>query len=276
MSVTTRPPGRTRSRSSAPARHPSPPAPGRAVRTPDSRGPANRGIRGALDQNSAPPALESPPGVGTGRFIAIVITMLAAGLILLLAINNSLAAGAFDVTRLESQLVRLSEQREAAQAEVNAAASSGQLQRRARDIGMVPAVTPAFLNLSEGAIDGVLTPAPKRGRGPARQVAEEPEPSGTGASQSAASNPSSAVAPPPPPTAAVAEPTEPAPGAAGTGPQASGAATDGGSPAPDQGIDGATLEGPQPPSNAGASGAAAPGSPEQQTESGATIVGGAP
>lgn len=92
-------------------------------------------------------------------FVLLILLVLSLGLVGLLGINTSLAGGSFTVTRLDWQLTRLAEEREALQQTLQTQGSARYVQRRAERLGMVPAPAPAFLDIESGTVKGTLIPA---------------------------------------------------------------------------------------------------------------------
>ncbi|MEU8869679.1 septum formation initiator family protein [Streptomyces javensis] len=155
------------------------------------------------------------PGAATARrtpFVLLVVVLLGSGLIALLLLNSSLNQGSFELTRLEKQTKELTDERQALQQDVDKLSAPAELERRARELGMVPGGTPAFLN-PDGSVSGV--PAPATGQpsvlgGPGRMLSPSlgttpsgasPVPSGASPVPSGASPTPSALAPPAPPSA---------------------------------------------------------------------------
>ncbi|WP_371106043.1 MULTISPECIES: septum formation initiator family protein [Streptomyces] len=135
----------------------------------------------------------------------LVVVLLGSGLIALLLLNSSLNQGSFELTRLEKQTKELTDERQALQQDVDKLSAPGELERRARELGMVPGGTPAFLN-PDGSVSGV--PAPATGQpsvlgGPGRVLppALGATPSQASPVLSEASPTPSALAPPSPPSA---------------------------------------------------------------------------
>nr|WP_055556412.1 septum formation initiator family protein [Streptomyces sp. NBRC 110028] len=158
------------------------------------------------------------PGAVTARrapFVLLVVVLLGSGLIALLLLNSSLNQGSFELSNLEKQTGELSDERQSLQQEVDQLSAPGALEQRARELGMVPGGSPAFLN-PDGTVAGV--PAPATGQpsvahapGPLPPLVLDPTP--------AASTPSPAPAPaavpsagPLAPAAGAGGPTTPAPG----------------------------------------------------------------
>ncbi|MGW5444551.1 septum formation initiator family protein [Streptomyces asiaticus] len=168
------------------------------------------------------PKARPAPGAPTARrtpFVLLVVVLLGSGLIALLLLNSSLNQGSFELTKLEKQTKELTDERQALQQDVDKLSAPAELERRARELGMVPGGTPAFLN-PDGSVSGV--PAPATGQpsvlgGPGRMLSPSlgttppslgttPSALGTTPSKaspvlSEASPTPSALAPPAPPSA---------------------------------------------------------------------------
>jgi hypothetical protein len=89
-----------------------------------------------------------------GVFALLVGGLLAAGLIVMLVINTSLASGAFVVSELQAQKSALTVEAEALAKDVDAMSSPANLEAKARALGMKPSKNPVFLNLGDGSILG--------------------------------------------------------------------------------------------------------------------------
>ncbi|MGW1254220.1 hypothetical protein ACWD5Q_03275 [Streptomyces sp. NPDC002513] len=106
-----------------------------------------------------------PAGRGGGAartpFVLLVVLLLGGGLIGLLVLNSALSEGAFRLDDLQRQTKSLTDEEQALQRDVDAYAAPDALQRRARELGMVPGGDPAFLN-PDGTVKGVPSaPAPQ-------------------------------------------------------------------------------------------------------------------
>ncbi|MFJ1995821.1 septum formation initiator family protein [Streptomyces asiaticus] len=151
------------------------------------------------------PKARPAPGATTARrtpFVLLVVVLLGSGLIALLLLNSSLNQGSFELTRLEKQTKELTDERQALQQDVDKLSAPAELERRARELGMVPGGTPAFLN-PDGSVSGV--PAPATGQpsvlgGPGRMLSPSlgTTPSEASPVLSGASPTPSALAPAPP------------------------------------------------------------------------------
>ncbi|MEV0223589.1 hypothetical protein [Streptomyces sp. NPDC050704] len=134
-----------------------------------------------------------PTGPGQAArtpFVLLVVLLLGGGLIGLLVLNSALSEGSFKLDDLQSDTKSLTDEEQALQRDVDAYSAPEALQRRARELGMVPGGDPAFLN-PDGTVRGVPSPAaqgavsvPVRppevlAPAPAPTPTESPVPSGT-------------------------------------------------------------------------------------------------
>ncbi|MFI0741235.1 septum formation initiator family protein [Streptomyces sp. NPDC021100] len=116
-----------------------------------------------------------PVGTGGARrtpFVLLVVVLLGSGLIGLLLLNSALNQGSFELSRLQRKTTELTDRQQALQQEVDQLAAPDALERRARELGMVPGGSPAFLN-PDGTVSGVPAPAPEGGAAPG---ADGPDP----------------------------------------------------------------------------------------------------
>ncbi|MEU1122720.1 septum formation initiator family protein [Streptomyces sp. NPDC005899] len=151
-----------------------------------------------------------PSGPSTAArtpFVLLVVLLLAGGLISLLLLNSALNEGSFRLSRLKKQTTELTDEQQALQRDVDSYSEPDALERRARELGMVPGGSPAFLN-PDGTVRGV----------PRRATAEPPSPLLTPSPEASAAGgragPSGAAPPAAPasqvPSSAGAVPTPPA------------------------------------------------------------------
>ncbi|MFC1406250.1 MULTISPECIES: septum formation initiator family protein [Streptacidiphilus] len=94
---------------------------------------------------------------GRGPFAALVVLILAGGLIALLLLNTALNQGSFQLTRLQQQTDKLTDERQGLQQQIGSWSAPDALSARARRLGMVPGGNPAFLR-DDGTVLG--SPAP--------------------------------------------------------------------------------------------------------------------
>jgi hypothetical protein len=136
--------------------------------------------------------LRLPHGLASWRFAVIVGGILAAGLVALLTVNTSLAAGSITLRGLESDLARATERQQALQTTVESLSSPLSLEQAARELGLVPSSSPVFLDPATGRLSGALEPAPAAAEEPvpAPQVAAPEPPPAEAPEPDAAANPS--------------------------------------------------------------------------------------
>ncbi|TDT95680.1 septum formation initiator [Streptomyces sp. 846.5] len=94
---------------------------------------------------------------GRGPFAALVVLILTGGLIALLLLNTALNQGSFQLTKLQQQTNRLTDERQGLQQQIGAWSAPDALSARARQLGMVPGGNPAFLR-DDGTVQGSPTP----------------------------------------------------------------------------------------------------------------------
>ena len=116
-------------------------------------------------------------------FVAVVVCLLAAGLLGLLVLNTVAAQDAFVLHTLDSDARQLADREQTLRREVEQLRAPDALAARAAELGMVQVGPPAFLRLSDGAILGsvaagipapVPVPAPAPGAAPATAVGQTP------------------------------------------------------------------------------------------------------
>jgi hypothetical protein len=91
-------------------------------------------------------------------FVLLVVVLLGGGLIGLLVLNSALSAGAFRLDDLKKDTKNLTDEEQALQRDVDSYSAPDALQRRARELGMVPGGDPAFLD-PDGTVKGVPSAA---------------------------------------------------------------------------------------------------------------------
>ncbi|OEJ27284.1 hypothetical protein AS594_25215 [Streptomyces agglomeratus] len=87
-------------------------------------------------------------------FVLLVVLLLGGGLITLLLLNSSLNEGSFKLSELKKRTTELTDEEQALQQDVDDRSAPGALERRARELGMVPGGSPAFLQ-PDGTVRGV-------------------------------------------------------------------------------------------------------------------------
>lgn len=91
-------------------------------------------------------------------FVLLVVLLLGGGLIGLLVLNSALSEGAFELDDLKRETKSLTDEEQALQRDIDAYSAPDALQRRARELGMVPGGDPAFLS-PDGKVKGAPAPA---------------------------------------------------------------------------------------------------------------------
>ena len=132
------------------------PATAEAHPTPTATAPAASGRR----RRTAGPRSVQRPRAPRHRMLLLCTAALAAGLLGVLMLNTIISQGAFRQHELEIDLILMAEQEESLARAVQLAEAPLEVERRARELGMVPAAAPVFLRLSDGRILGEPVPAP--------------------------------------------------------------------------------------------------------------------
>ena len=151
-------------------------------------------------------------------FVLLVVVLLGGGLIGLLVLNSALSEGSFQLDDLKQRTKELTDEEQALQRDIDAYSAPRALQRRARELGMVPGGDPAFLD-PDGSVKGLPSPAPAA----ATPLVLAPE-----------ALTATSAGPPAPTPSAYAEPSAPAPTSttAGTSATPTAAATPTPTPTP--------------------------------------------
>ncbi|WP_372482465.1 FtsB family cell division protein, partial [Streptomyces bambusae] len=109
--------------------------------------------------------LRSRPGEPAGAagpartpFVLLVVVLLGGGLITLLLLNSALNEGSFHLSRLKKETTALTDEQQALQKDVDAYSAPDALERRARELGLVPGGSPVFLG-PDGKVNGVPSTA---------------------------------------------------------------------------------------------------------------------
>lgn len=121
------------------------------------RGPA-RQLRGRAARLARLMPTTGPSTAARTPFVLLVVLLLGGGLITLLLLNSSLNVGSFKLSELKKRTTDLTDEQQALQRDVDSLSAPDALQRRARELGMVPGGSPAFLD-PRGRITGVPSEA---------------------------------------------------------------------------------------------------------------------
>lgn len=150
-----------------------------------------------------------PSGPSTAArtpFVLLVVLLLGGGLITLLLLNSSLNQGSFKLSELKKKTTELTDEQQALQRDVDSYSAPGALDRRARELGMVPGGSPAFLD-PDGRVRGVPGQATAQ-PSPVPSPLEVPEPvAPTPSPTSPTASPSPAASASPPSGSISASPT---------------------------------------------------------------------
>ncbi|WP_432124631.1 cell division protein FtsL [Streptomyces sp. C10-9-1] len=146
-----------------------------------------------------------PSSAARTPFVLLVVLLLSGGLITLLLLNSSLSQGSFRLSELKKRTTELTDQQQALQRDVDGRSAPDALARRARELGMVPGGSPAFLD-TDGTVRGVpgeatAPPPPPSAATPSSGTADAaPEPSAAApsATTGADAGPGASPAPPAP------------------------------------------------------------------------------
>jgi hypothetical protein len=92
-------------------------------------------------------------------FVTLVSLLLVGGVAGLLFFNTSMQQVSFTATALEARASALDAQEQSLRMELDDLRDPQRVALRAKEIGMVPAASPAFVRLSDGAVLGKPTPA---------------------------------------------------------------------------------------------------------------------
>ena len=104
------------------------------------------------------PVGATPGQAARAPFVLLVVLLLGGGLIGLLVLNSALSEGSFELDDLQKETKSLTDEEQALQRDIDAYSAPAALQRRARELGMVPGGDPAFLD-PDGSVKGVPSPA---------------------------------------------------------------------------------------------------------------------
>ncbi|WEH42273.1 septum formation initiator [Streptomyces sp. AM 2-1-1] len=125
-----------------------------------------------------------PSNAARTPFMLLVVVLLGGGLISLLLLNSALNEGSFRLSELRKQTTDLTDEEQALQRDVDGFSQPDALERRARELGMVPGGSPAFLN-PDGTVRGVpaevtADPQPSPASSPPEEPQTSEDPAATG------------------------------------------------------------------------------------------------
>ncbi len=99
-----------------------------------------------------------PKVLGRTPFLLVLATVLIAGMVGVLVLNTTLQSRAFEVRRLQKQANELSYLRADLDYKARQLATTDELARRARDLGMAPNPHPVYVVVPSGEVRGVAKP----------------------------------------------------------------------------------------------------------------------
>ncbi|MEU0672624.1 hypothetical protein ABZ330_06980 [Streptomyces sp. NPDC006172] len=123
---------------------------------------------------------EGPRRAARTPFVLLVVLLLGGGLIGLLVLNSALSEGSFKMDDLQKDTKSLTDEEQGLQRDIDSYSAPDALQRRARELGMVPGGDPAFLG-PDGTVKGVPSPAGAPAARDAPVAVRPPEVIGAGA-----------------------------------------------------------------------------------------------
>ena len=141
---------------------------GAAARTAVAERPGRSSARSAASSASASTEtsrsrlrVAPPEPVAAARmpFVLLVLTLVAGGIVGLLVLNTAINTAAFKISALKDQQSKLDTQEQQLNQELTDLESPGNLQAAATRLGLVPAGTPAYIQLPGGHIINVPQPA---------------------------------------------------------------------------------------------------------------------
>ncbi|MFE7711910.1 septum formation initiator [Streptomyces sp. NPDC057486] len=152
-----------------------------------------------------------PSNAARTPFVLLVVLLLGGGLITLLLLNSALNEGSFRLSELKKRTTEFTDEQQALQHDVDGYSKPDALERRARELGMVPGGSPAFLK-PDGTVRGVPSEAaaPPTPAAPRQTQQAAPPPPAAASPTSTASVTGSPSAPPATkPSTSAAPPAQP-------------------------------------------------------------------
>ncbi len=147
-----------------------------------------------------------PTSAARTPFVLLIVVLLGGGLIVLLMLNSALNQGSFQLSKLKRETTELTDEQQELEMKVDGYSAPDALERRARELGMVPGGPPAFLD-PDGKVRGTpqeasAAPSPvKAPATPKTTSSGSPAPTvSVSVSPSAATSPSTAPSTPSPTT----------------------------------------------------------------------------
>lgn len=123
-------------RPTSPVRSPGPGWPGRPVRA---------AARGAAD-------VQQPGQIRRTSFVLLLLGLLGGGLVCLLVVNTTLAAGSIEISKLQQQNAAITSRVQELQQQIAVERSAAQIEKEAKRLGMRPDSALVFVNLRTKSI----------------------------------------------------------------------------------------------------------------------------
>lgn len=98
------------------------------------------------------------PRRGSAGFVALCTLIIVATLATVLLLNIQMSDTSYRITRLQGQTQTLTEQQQQLQEEQDRRSTPQELEKSARELGMVPAGTPGYVDLGTGDVIGRSDP----------------------------------------------------------------------------------------------------------------------
>lgn len=124
------------------------------------------------------------PARSSTPFVLLCTLLVAAALAALLVVNIQMSDTSYRITRLQGQSQRLTEQAQGLQETNERLGTPQELEKAARDLGMVPVDTPTYIDLSTGKVLGDTgtgtqtappAPAPEKVAVPPARIYDTPQ-----------------------------------------------------------------------------------------------------
>ncbi|MFC0675494.1 septum formation initiator family protein [Brachybacterium hainanense] len=94
------------------------------------------------------------PGRSSVPFAALCTLIVVLALAAVLVLNIQMSDQSYQITRLQSQSQKLSEKGQSLSAQNDRLGTPQELEKRARELGMVPVTEPSYIDLSTGTVIG--------------------------------------------------------------------------------------------------------------------------
>lgn len=133
--------------------------------------PARVPVRERPKLRAAPPVPVTAP---RAPFVALVLVVVVAGVLGILLINTKINENAFKLSHLQDKQTDLDRQEQQLNAQLANQQAPNNLAAQAAKLGLVPAGTPAFIQLPDGRVIGVPQPATSTPSVTSQQASQTP------------------------------------------------------------------------------------------------------